>query len=85
MEQPFPYLPKQLLQANVDQLFCVKLKWGPEYVGTFDAVDEFMNVSLRDASEYIMGSKKGAVGDIVIRCNNVLYMRELPNGYDAAE
>ncbi len=27
------YLPKAFLSANINRKICVKLKWGPEYIG----------------------------------------------------
>jgi small nuclear ribonucleoprotein F len=40
--------------------------------------DKYMNVQLLDAEEYMDGQCKGALGEILIRCNNVLYIREIP-------
>ena len=34
-----------------------------------------MNTQLSDASEYVNGELAGPLGDIVIRCNNILYIR----------
>ena len=35
-----------------------------------------MHLQLADAEEYIEGELAGNLGEILIRCNNVLYMRE---------
>jgi small nuclear ribonucleoprotein F len=42
-------------------------------------------VQLGDAKEYIDGQLAGALGEILIRCNNVMYMREAPAGDAAME
>ena len=39
------------------------------------AVDPYMNVILEDADEQEGGSKKANYGKVVIRGNNVLYIR----------
>ena len=39
---------------------------------------------LASADEYIDGSFAGNLGEILIRCNNVLYIRELPEDAAAA-
>ena len=62
----------------------VKLKWGMEYEGKLLSVDSYMNVQLGDAKEYIDGQLAGALGEILIRCNNVMYMRQAPAGGLAA-
>jgi small nuclear ribonucleoprotein F len=45
----------------------VRLKWGIEYHGTLLSFDKYMNVQLSDSEEYIDGSCKGALGEILIR------------------
>ncbi len=35
-----------------------------------------MNLQLRDAEEIINGQTKGSLGEIIIRCNNVLFVKE---------
>jgi small nuclear ribonucleoprotein F len=54
----------------------VKLKWGSEYRGTLLSTDAYMNVELSNTEEWISGSLAGAIGDVIIRCNNVLYIRQ---------
>ncbi|CAI9091212.1 OLC1v1026174C1 [Oldenlandia corymbosa var. corymbosa] len=56
----------------------VKLKWGMEHKGFLVSVDSYMNLQLANAEEYIDGHKKGDLGEILIRCNNVLYLRGVP-------
>lgn len=38
-------------------------------------VDSYMNVQLAETEEYIDGQLTGNLGEVLIRCNNVLYVR----------
>ena len=70
----------------------MKLKWGMEYKGILLAIDSYMNLQvvsnclllyqliffqLGDTEEYIDGELSGNLGEVLIRCNNVLYIREV--------
>jgi small nuclear ribonucleoprotein F len=57
------------------QSVVVKLKWGMEYRGTLLATDAYMNLQLADCEEFVEGELAGSLGEVLIRCNNVLYMR----------
>lgn len=46
-----------------------------EYSGTLVSVDSYMNVQMINTEEYINGEKAGDLGEVFIRCNNILYMR----------
>ena len=76
--------PKPFLNDLTGKDVIVKLKWGMEYEGKLLSVDSYMNVQLGDAKEYIDGQLAGALGEILIRCNNVMYMRQAPAGGLAA-
>lgn len=39
-----------------------------------------MNLQLASCEEYIDGTLTGKLGEVFIRCNNVLYVRALPEG-----
>ena len=55
----------------------VKLKWnGMEYKGKLLSVDSYMNLQLDNAEEFQEGEFAGNLGEILIRCNNVLYLRK---------
>lgn len=58
----------------------VRLKWNKtEYKGTLISIDNYMNLQLDKTSEVVYedGEKKEeAIGEIFIRCNNVLFVRE---------
>lgn len=56
----------------------VKLKWGMEYQGTLMAIDSYMNLQLANAEEFVDGESAGSLGEVLIRCNNVMYLREAP-------
>ena len=38
-----------------------------------------MNIQLDNSEEIINNVVKGALGEILIRCNNILYIREISN------
>ncbi|GCA62537.1 hypothetical protein KIPB_004160 [Kipferlia bialata] len=68
--------PQPVLKESEGQMVLVKLKWGSSYKGTFVSADRYFNFRLKDASEVIKGEER-PVGEILIRCNNVLYFRTL--------
>jgi small nuclear ribonucleoprotein F len=70
-----PHNPKPFLNALTGKPVLVKLKWGMEYKGYLVAVDGYMNLQLANSEEYIDGALAGHLGEILIRCNNVLYIR----------
>ena len=45
----------------------VKLKWGMEYKGVLVGVDNYMNMQLANAEEFVDGTCAGALGEILIR------------------
>jgi small nuclear ribonucleoprotein F len=68
--------PKPFLTGLTGQKVLVKLKWGMEYKGTLMAIDSYMNLQLADAEELVDGESAGGLGEVLIRCNNVMYIRE---------
>ena len=40
------------------------------------SVDSYMNLQLASTEEWIDGQFSGQLGEVLIRCNNVLYIRE---------
>ncbi|KAJ8570565.1 hypothetical protein K7X08_037537 [Anisodus acutangulus] len=70
-----PVNPKPFLNNLTGKPVMVKLKWGMEYKGYLVSVDSYMNLQLANAEEYIDGVSSGSLGEILIRCNNVLYLR----------
>lgn len=71
--------PKPFLNELTGQVIVVKLKWGMEYKGRLLSVDSYMNLQLGEAEEYVDGTLAGTLGEILIRCNNVLYLRKAPD------
>lgn len=69
--------PKPFLASLVGKMVVVKLKWGREYKGYLIATDEFMNFSLSNTQEFNESKYEGDIGEVLIRCNNVLYIHEV--------
>ncbi|PAA94101.1 hypothetical protein BOX15_Mlig017958g1, partial [Macrostomum lignano] len=67
--------PKPFLASLTGKAVVVKLKWGMEYKGFLVSVDSYMNLQLANAEEFIDGCQTGHLGEMLIRCNNVLYIR----------
>jgi small nuclear ribonucleoprotein F len=76
-----PLNPKPFLNGLTGKPVLVKLKWGMEYKGILVSVDTYMNMQLANTEEYIDGALTGNLGEALIRCNNVLYVR----GIDEAD
>lgn len=70
--------PKPFLIELQGKFVIVKLKWGIEYKGKLLSFDKYMNIQLANTEEIIDGHSTGALGEILIRCNNVLYIKECP-------
>ena len=64
-----------VLQKATNKQVSVRLKSELEYKGKMSNVDPYMNVILVDAEERENGQKKANYGKVVIRGNNVLYIR----------
>ncbi|KAH7294483.1 hypothetical protein KP509_27G002400 [Ceratopteris richardii] len=56
-----------------------------EYKGYLVSVDSYMNLQLASTEEYIDGQLTGNLGEILIRCNNVLYLRGVPEDEEIDE
>lgn len=56
----------------------MRLKWNRlEYQGKLIAFDSYMNLQLEDALEIATKGEPGEeIGEVFIRCNNVLFVRE---------
>ncbi|XP_015931125.1 small nuclear ribonucleoprotein F [Parasteatoda tepidariorum] len=70
-----PINPKPFLNSLTGKPVFVKLKWGMEYKGYLVSVDGYMNLQLANTEEFIDGANKGNLGEVLIRCNNILYIR----------
>ncbi|KZO92218.1 small nuclear ribonucleo protein SmF [Calocera viscosa TUFC12733] len=69
-----PVNPKPFLQDLTGKQVFVRLKWGLEYKGYLVSTDGFMNLQLANTEEFQEGKSNGALGEVFIRCNNVLYI-----------
>jgi len=67
--------PLSVLQKSISKSAWVRLKNDIEYRGKVSNVDPYMNVILVDAEEYENGKLSANYGKVVIRGNNVLYIR----------
>lgn len=64
-----------VLQKSIGKSANVRLKNEIEYHGKVSNVDPYMNVILTDAEEHENGKLSANYGKVVIRGNNVLYIR----------
>ncbi|KAH9816583.1 hypothetical protein DFH28DRAFT_891458, partial [Melampsora americana] len=69
-----PINPKPFLQDLTGKECMVRLKWGMEYKGYLVSMDSYMNLQLANTEEYQNGQSVGSLGEVFIRCNNVLYV-----------
>ncbi|KAK4226995.1 hypothetical protein QBC38DRAFT_479029 [Podospora fimiseda] len=71
-----PVNPRPFLQDLVNKDVIVRLKWNEtEYKGRLVSIDSYMNIQLSNTEEYIDRKLTGSLGQVLIRCNNVLYVR----------
>ncbi|KAK2071874.1 hypothetical protein P8C59_006263 [Phyllachora maydis] len=76
-----PINPRPMLQDLVNKDVEVRLKWGETcYRGRLISIDSYMNVQLSNTEEYIDHKLTGALGQVLIRCNNVLWLRSVDQG-----
>jgi small nuclear ribonucleoprotein F len=70
---PFPRAPLP---------FTLSLQTSPFSLsaGQLVSADSYMNFQLGGAEEWVDGALAGRLGDLLIRCNNVLYVREIVGG-----
>ncbi|KAH8908686.1 LSM domain-containing protein [Coniochaeta sp. PMI_546] len=71
-----PVNPRPMLQELVNKDVVVRLKWAEtEYKGRLVSTDSYFNLQLANAEEFIADKLTGQLGQILIRCNNVLYIK----------
>ncbi|KAL8731197.1 MAG: hypothetical protein Q9166_003604 [cf. Caloplaca sp. 2 TL-2023] len=67
--------PPLTSKNSVNEQVIIRLKWGQtEYKGQLVSVDSYMNIQLAGTEEFIDGESKGSLGQVLIRCNNVLWI-----------
>ncbi|KAK8815223.1 hypothetical protein WA158_003435 [Blastocystis sp. Blastoise] len=74
--------PKPFLHSLIGKPVIVRLKWRAEYKGYLVSVDNYFNILLGNCEEYSDGAFSSRLGDVLIRCNNVLYIRGIPEEDD---
>jgi len=67
--------PLNLLQKTINRQVTVRLKSKHEYRGKLSNVDAYMNVILSDAQEFNGDTHIANYGTLVIRGNNVLFVK----------
>jgi len=79
-----PVNPTPFLAELTGRPIIVRLKWGNrmEYRGYLVSVDAYMNLQLASCEEWIGGIMRGNLGEVLIRCNNVLHLRALDSAVD---
>lgn len=72
---PQPKRPLSILQRSINRKVAVRLKSEIEYKGKMNNVDSYMNLILTDAEEFNGSDVMANYGKVVIRGNNVLFIR----------
>jgi|TARA_B100002003_G_scaffold204761_1_gene197880 small nuclear ribonucleoprotein len=67
--------PLSVLQKAVNKQVSIRLKNDHEYKGKMMNIDQYMNVILTNAEEYNNNSLSANYGKLVIRGNNVLFIK----------
>ena len=70
-----PVNPLPFVQELTGQEVYIKLKWGLDLKGILKSVDAYMNFQLLECEEWKEGTMQGKLGEVLVRCNNVLYIR----------
>jgi small nuclear ribonucleoprotein F len=71
-----PPSPRSFTDVHrINEDVIIRLKWGnTEYHGRLVSVDSYMNFQLSGTEEFIDGKSTGSLGQVLIRCNNVLWI-----------
>lgn len=64
-----------MLQKNTKKLVTIRLKNEIEYKGKMDNVDSYMNLIMTDAEEQQNGKTIANYGRVIVRGNNVLFIK----------
>lgn len=67
--------PLTTLQKNTKKKVIVRLKNEIEYKGKMDNVDSYMNLIMTDAEELHDGKVVANYGRVIVRGNNVLFIK----------
>ena len=75
MSQTTTKRPLSVLQKSLNKSVIVRLKNEAEYKGKIDNVDSYMNLIMTDAEELHDGKTVGKFGRIILRGNNVIFIK----------
>ena len=75
MSQTTAKRPLTTLQKHTKKDVIVRLKNDVEYKGKIDNVDPYMNLIMTDAEELRDGKTAEKLGRIILRGNNVLFIK----------
>jgi len=67
--------PLTILQKSTKKNIVVRLKNEVEYKGRMENVDSYMNLIMTDAEELSNGKPIGKFGRVIVRGNNVLFIK----------
>ena len=75
MSQSTTKRPLTTLQKSTKKNIIVRLKNEVEYKGKMENVDSYMNLIMTDAEELSNGKPIGKFGRVIVRGNNVLFIK----------
>ena len=75
MSQTTTKRPLTTLQKSTKKNIVVRLKNEVEYKGKMENVDSYMNLIMTDAEELSSGKPIGKFGRVIVRGNNVLFIK----------
>ena len=75
MSQTTTKRPLSVLQKSLNKSVIVRLKNEVEYKGKIDSVASYMNLIMTDAEELHDGKTVGKYGRIILRGNNVIFIK----------
>ena len=75
MSQTTTKSPLTTLQKSTKKNIVVRLKNEVEYKGKMENVDSYMNLIMTDAEELSNGKPVGKFGRVIVRGNNVLFIK----------
>tara|TARA_B100001245_G_C22741973_1_gene359701 strand:+ start:442 stop:720 length:279 start_codon:yes stop_codon:yes gene_type:complete len=75
MSQTIAKRPLTTLQKQTKKSVIVRLKNDVEYKGKIDNVDSYMNLIMTDAEELKDGKTVEKFGRVILRGNNVLFIK----------
>ncbi|MBC8482615.1 MAG: ribonucleoprotein [Thaumarchaeota archaeon] len=75
MSQTTAKRPLTTLQKSTKKSVIVRLKNDVEYKGKIDNVDSYMNLIMTDAEELKDGKAVEKFGRVILRGNNVLFIK----------